>query len=468
MSPASREKIHRFLLLVVVLLLAAVSARPHAGGWNDGSRLAAVESLADRGTWSIDHSLFVRTPGVETRNAGLGYPEDQPLLRQHGTLDKLLINGRYYSDKSPVPALIMAGAYKSLHVLTGLSASENAPLFCYIMALLFSGGAYVVSVLCMDSVAARLALPFRTRLLFTWSFALATVALPYARHVNNHIMLLAVFSAVMLLAVALTQPGGDGKWRVVLLGTLMGIGYTIDLGAGPVLVLAVTGFVAAQTRSFGKVALVLAASFPWFLLHHLLNYHIGGVFKPANAVIEYLAWPGSPFSSANATGGWMHANAGKFSVYALSMLFGKRGFIGHNLPLFLCIPAALFLIRKREGPRPLVWMSLGLAAGTWILYAITSNNSSGLSCSIRWFVPLLAPSYCLLALFLQKRPEHASSLIILSAWGVLLGGFMWVAGPWLEVRLLPLLLIEAGALLSCIAWHMIQRRKSAGLSAAAA
>lgn len=461
MRLASREKIHRLLLLVVTLLIAAVGARPYAGGWNDGSRLAAVESLADYGTWSIDDSVFVRTPGVSTKNAGSGYPEDPPFLRQLGTMDKLFIKGRYYSDKSPVPAVIMAGAYKFLHATTGLSVSENAPLFCYLMTLLFSGGAYVVSVFCMDALARKLVLPFKARVLFGWSFALATVAPVYTRHLNSHIMLLAVFSALMLPAAALTQAKGDTKWRVALIGSLMGAGYTIDLGAGPVLVVAVTTFVAVQTRSLGKVALVLAASFPWFLLHHLLNYHVGGTFKPANAVVEYLSWPGSPFDASNATGGWMHANAGEFSVYALSMLFGKRGFITHNIPLFLCIPAAVFLVRKKEGARPLVWMCIGVFAVTWLLYSMTSNNWSGLCCSIRWFVPLLAPCYMLLALYLQKRPEQATSLFILSAWGFVLGGYMWFKGPWVEIRLLPLVLLLAAALLSWIAHHALVLRRPA-------
>jgi len=30
--------------------------------------------------------------------------------------------------------------------------------------------------------------------------------------------------------------------------------------------------------------------------------------------------------------------------------------------------------------------------GVWLLYAALSNNYGGLCCSIRWFVPLLAPA----------------------------------------------------------------------------
>src|SRR5437868_3611985 len=87
-----------WIVILGAAAVAVVSARSYVGGWNDGSRLATVESLVDRGTWAIDDSQFVRP----TDDSGAG------------TLDKLRIDGRYYSDKSPVPALLMAGEYALL------------------------------------------------------------------------------------------------------------------------------------------------------------------------------------------------------------------------------------------------------------------------------------------------------------------------------------------------------------------
>ena len=110
-------------------------------------------------------------------------------------------------------------------------------------------------------------------------------------------MLLAVFSAIMFLAVSYVQPGGNKQWRLVMIGSLAGIGYTIDLGVGPILVIGVIVFIILQTRSLESLAIVLIMAFPWFLIHHLINYRIGGgTFKPANAVADYFLWPGSPFT----------------------------------------------------------------------------------------------------------------------------------------------------------------------------
>ena len=102
-------------VLTAALVVALVSARPYAGSWNDGSRLATVESLVDHGTLAIDHSIFVQVPQRQHVDDPGPYPADDPLLQQHGTRDRLLIRGHFYSDKSPVPALLMAGLYQMLH-----------------------------------------------------------------------------------------------------------------------------------------------------------------------------------------------------------------------------------------------------------------------------------------------------------------------------------------------------------------
>ena len=103
------------LVLIVSLTVALVSARPYAGGWNDGSRLALVESLVDFRTLSIDRSIFVDPARAEEAEAK-PYPSQKQGLMEGGTLDKVLIKGRFYSDKAMVPALFMAAFYQVLAV----------------------------------------------------------------------------------------------------------------------------------------------------------------------------------------------------------------------------------------------------------------------------------------------------------------------------------------------------------------
>jgi hypothetical protein len=199
------------------------------------------------------------------------------------------------------------------------------------------------------------------------------------------------------------------------------------------------------------------AALPWIVLHHALNYAIGGSLKPANANPEYFRWPGSPFAAENLTGSWIHSSIGSFLLYAASMLAGKRGFLGHNLPLFLTIPAIFVLLRHhREMRREVLW-ALGCCAGTWLLYAATSNNSSGQCCTIRWFVPLLAPAYFVLALLLRYSPGYRLDLLILSGWGMLLVVLMR-EGPWMGGMVPFFWPIQAAALGCWCLCHYLRRR----------
>jgi hypothetical protein len=445
------------LIAAAAALLAGFTARPFAGGWNDGSRLAAVESLIDAHTLAIDHSVFVQVPGPPQPAP---YPAAEPVLLRHGTLDKLFISGRYYSDKSPVPAVLLAGIYEVLEWATGWTARTHPDHFCRAMTLASSGLAYVLGVLGVYVLGGRLRLAPSLRILLAASFGLATVALPYTAHVNNHILLLGVTTWLTVSAHSLAEEsrrGRVGPERLVILGFLAGLGYTIDLGVGPMLLACTLLFVVACCRRITPAAIVIAAALPWPALHHALNFAVGGTWGPANAVADYFRWPGSPFSARNLTGGWAHAGPESFLLYAASMLFGKRGFFGHNLPLFLLLPALAPLLRLRRR-RPEVWWALGCCAGAWLLYAATSNNSSGQCLSIRWFVPLLAPAYLLLGLTLRLRPRFRIAFVLLSAWGGILVLLMR-EGPWTKHVVPGFWLLQAAALLS---WVFLTRFRPAG------
>ena len=438
------------LVFFAAVAVALISAKPHAGAWYDGSRLATVESLVDYGTWSIDDSIFVNPARVEPGRPPPFAPGEAALLA-HGTSDKLFINGRFYSDKSPVPGLFMAGVYAALQWTTGLVAREHPDRFCYLLTLFSSGIAYVISVCCIDRCG--IAFATATRLLLTSSFALATIALPYARQVNNHIVLLAVCSALVLVLAPRTRA------QLMAVGTLCGIGYTIDLGIGPVLVITTTALVAYRTRSASAVILMLLAAFPWFALHHYLNYQIGGTFSPANAHAAYLVWPGSPFDPAEVTGHWVHKSIVHFFGYGLDLLFGKRGFFGHNLALYLAAAGAVLLLRRPVAETPEIIWACCLFVGGWLIYSITSTNHAGSGIAVRWFVPLLAPGYYVVARLMRHAPEHRGDLVVLTAFGSVLGAVMWWQGPWAPRTMPGFWFIQAGAL---VTWLIYRRplRKS--------
>lgn len=446
---ARTSRFSRWDLIVVAgaFAIAALSARNYAGSWNDGSRLAAVESLVDRHTLQIDDSIFVRVPDPTTSTSSPYLPDD-PFLR-HGTADKLLIDDHYYSDKSPVPALLMAGLYQVVQSCCGLVASDRPDWFCYVMTLGSTGLAYVVAVWCVFRLGRSLWLSVSLSLLLAASLALATVALPYSRQVNNHVLLLGVAAALLLGFANLrgTWQNEQKPWRLLFAsGSLVGLGYTIDLGVGPVLLVSSLGLVAYRCGPIRPALVFALGALPWLLLHHAVNYAVGGTFKPANANPEYFLWPGCPFTPENLTGGWAHRDLGHFVTYAAALLFGKRGFFGHNLPLILLIPAAAHLLRKRLPERAELVYCAFLCGGVWLTYAMASNNYSGQCCSIRWFVPLLAPAYFCLALFVREHRRFRTDLLLLSGWGALMAGLMWWYGPWMKHMVPAFWTLQGGAL----------------------
>jgi hypothetical protein len=443
----SRESRALALVAAAALAVAIAAARPWAGAWNDGSRLATVESLVDHGTLAIDDSIFVAVPPERTPYQGIALA--------NGTLDKLLIDGRYYSDKSPVPGLLLAAVYQLLQWLTGLSARLHPAAFCYLMTLASSGAAYVCAVVCVFRLGRPLGLTLPWRLALTASFALATVAVVYTQHVNNHVLLLGVAAVLTLQLADLTVAAP--AWRLALIGSLAGLGYAIDLGAGPPLLIAACLAAAWQDgRWLWSAALFTLGALPWLALHHAVNYAVGGTLAPANAVPAYFDWPGCPFHGTAMTGSWHHQSVLDFAVYALAMLFGKRGFFGHNLPLFLLLPGAWWLLRHRPRETPLLAFAALWAVGTWLLYAANSRNYSGMNLTIRWFVPLLAPAFAALAVLLRDRPASRAPFLVLSAGGLVLAIGAWSPGPWSD-RMVPLFWpVQAAALLG---WAWLSRRR---------
>src|SRR5215210_1176468 len=78
-----------WVLAVLAFALAALSAKPFASSWNDGSRLASVEALVERGSFCIDGTVFL---SPEVAPSTPPYDPNNPLLAR-GTFDKLLIGG---------------------------------------------------------------------------------------------------------------------------------------------------------------------------------------------------------------------------------------------------------------------------------------------------------------------------------------------------------------------------------------
>jgi hypothetical protein len=439
-------------LAILATLVAIVGARPYAGSWNDGSRLATAESLVDYGQWSIDRSVFVE-PWARPPGAPSPYPAHRPTLEEGGTLDRVQIGGRFYSDKTPVPNLMLAGEYAALQMITGVTAREAAPRVCYWLTIGTSGLAYLAAVIGVLRFARRILGP-------SWQAA------AYSRQVNPHIMLLGVTAWTMeCLDRQASDPARDDARPGFGTGLLAGAAYTIDAALGPLTAAFALG---VATLLIGRVPwLMVAGALPGMALHHGLNYHVGHVLVPVNMVKEYLLWPGSPFTADKMTGALPPRSVLQTAAYAVSMLVGTKGFLLYSLPT-LIVPISivrLWTARIASSERLLVGASLALVVTAWLVYAVGSSTYSGNAISIRWFVPFLAPMYYVIAQGLRAAPRDWPAFGALSAFGVGLAASAWMVGPWTVhvplIRLWVPAAVVALAVTVVRTWNRTQNRPGA-------
>jgi hypothetical protein len=420
-----------WLFAGLAFAIAAIGARDQPGGFNDGSRLATAESLIERGTFAIDDSVFVRPP-PDLGERGLLPPDPPPIYSlARSTQDKLLIGGRYYSDKPMVPAAVNAAVYRVL-MFAGWACPDDRPdLFTRVSTILMCGFGYAVAVGCMWALGGRIGLGPLWRVIWLASFALATILLAYTRQLNAGVPQLGAVAALALMLARIA--GGERSiWICVLAGCSGGFSFTIDQASGaPLLGLAAVG-IALRTRSRQAIAFFLLGAAPWVVAHEWIHYAIGHVWVPLNMVPEYLEWPGSPFDRSNMTGFARHTALG-LARYLVELLIGEGGFLIFNLPLLLAVAIGWRVLLSAVPDR------LELAAmAAWCvivvaLYAVLSDNYGGYCLSIRWFLPLLVPGFWIIGRLIVEWPTFRIDLVVLTAWGLVVSVLSWPCGPWLVV-----------------------------------
>ncbi|HEX4608522.1 MAG TPA: hypothetical protein VH092_09975 [Urbifossiella sp.] len=453
MAPWADRPWAAVVVAAAALGLAALAARHYAGGWNDGSRLAAAESLIDRGTLAIDDSVFVR-PANATRSP---YDPDKPVLA-YGTLDKLFIDDHFHSDKPAVANVLTAAVYWPLMGVGLPRPAERPDVFAWVVTVLTSGVGYAAAVGCLWSLGRRIGLPPGLRLAWVAAFGLSTFALTYTQHVSPHTPQLAVVTGMILLLLRVGDAHAAGRtaWGSLAgLGTLAGLGFNLDFASGPLF--AGVGFAAVgwRTRRAAPLLVYALTTLPWVAAGLGLNMAIGGSWAPPNMNPAYFRYPGSPFTEENMTGFLRHGPLNQ-ALYAAGMMLGKHGFLNHNLPLLLAAAGAWTVFRRPfPGRAELVWLLAGCGAA-WGLYAVLSNNMGGQCCSVRWFVPFLAPGFWLLGVLLKKRPDYRPDFYALAGWGAVLGGLMMQAGPWAD-RMVPLMWPVVG--IALLTWAGVAARR---------
>ncbi|MEO8596826.1 MAG: hypothetical protein ABI759_26135 [Candidatus Solibacter sp.] len=345
---------------VLLFLTAAVQRiSPHIT-----SRLATITSLVEQGTFAIDRSVYL------------------------DTVDKIQIDGRFYSHQPPAVAVLGAAIYYPLR-LFGMRLSPDRPASYVVLTFILNGLATIAGLVFFFRALHLTAVPPVWRMPITASLACATLVLPYSTTLNSH-GLGAALVAIGLSCFVLSLETGSVRVHAMVSGLAFSLAAAADH---------------AMLAFFGLFALCLLVRkrrlLPWFLLPALATlvptfayyYMIGHTLKPFAARPEFFVYPGSPWvnageSTARLTGA--SRNSLPFAIkYAALMLFGKRGFLLYNA--LACF--AIYGCARAVAARSRYWReALAALAGSLAVlafYAFSSANFSGASYSIRWFVPVL-------------------------------------------------------------------------------
>jgi hypothetical protein len=295
---------------LVYFFLLALTTRTIARNWNDQARVATVDSLVERHTFAIDGSIF------------------------RGTGDKILIDGRFYSNKPPVMDLAGAAVFLPIYEAFGVSLSTPRSAEYYLLTLLLIGVPSAFGVALLDRSFHRRGFARKDRLLAVTGFGCATLVWPYSTVINNHTL----GGVLLLLGVLLLAPGARSTNARVLLGALaLGFSATIDLPPAAIFAVVFLAYVPLGS-GVRRGAWFLAGLAPPLLLQVALQLVISGDVLPVNLHREYWDFPGSPWIGTPISGEFHFASVGQAAGDVFHSLLGSRGFFSYSP--FLLVGAA--------------------------------------------------------------------------------------------------------------------------------
>lgn len=352
--------------------------------WNDISRAAAIESLASRGTWAIDES-----PWFEL------------------TQDKVLLDGKYYSDKMPLLSWLAAGAYQILQ-RAGMSLTPGCALCAYpYLTLVFVSAPGAVMIGLMYSFARARGVPVGPAVLGTLALGLGTMVLPYSLVLNHGLP-----AAVCLFAAYYLLMMEHPKKEVVAVGAgfFAALAVTFEPFAA---ILAAALLVVSLVRFRAQTTLFLLGALPPLFLTGMLDFQITGSILPPYFLPGGYAYPGSVFPATIGGNGVPDDPI----QYAFKMLLGAQGLFAYN-PLLL--PALLGVLIAALTPGHALRasaLSIGIGFILLCIYLGTrTGNLGGEAYGERWFVQAVP----LLMAFLFFAPPLSANLN---------PGWRWLSAP---------------------------------------
>jgi hypothetical protein len=397
---------------------------------NDLSRWSSIYSLGERGTYQIDVTPW--------RN----------------TIDRVQVNGHFYSSKPPLLPTVLAGEYLLLKTLSfgKLNFSEHPVAVMRIIVITVNLVPMVIFLLLFSRLLSRLTLDPWVRMYALLAAGLGTYLTAYSVTLNNHTV--AAFSMFFALFAAflIWQEGRREWWLFAAAGFFGGFTAVNEFPAAAFLAAVSLGLLWKVRRQ--TLLILLPFALIPIAAHFGTNYAAVGSLKPAYADKAAYVFPGSYWKIDPVTGRLRGSKVdpatGKESielqkgidnqyepwpVYLFHMLLGHHGILSLS-PIFIF---SLIGLRRRLRTRgdPLMPFALLAVSLTLILFVFyvffTGQRNYGGGCSgLRWFFWLIPLWLMFLPVGLENQAKSrwvrglACAFLLISAVTV----FHAAPNPW--------------------------------------
>jgi hypothetical protein len=369
---------------------------------NDGSRMNAVQSIVEQGTFRIDNSSFLWTS------------------------DKVQIDGHWYSDKPPISYLVAVPVYFILYH-SGLTFAHHVSFAYGITTLLTVGLITSIMFVYFFRFLKRYAITDRKRWLYTIALGFGTQLLPFRLIYNNHAMGAALLFLSYYLWLTVKKPA-HFFWS----GLLAGFTAAIDLVSGGVFaaLFTVTHY---RRHGFAKAAHYALGACIFPIFGWLINYKLSGSFAYFSVQPALWQYPGTLFGPGNLAGVVLQPPAVALG-YAGPMLIGwTHGVLTFNpLLAFGVLGILIALATKNKYRTEAAVVATGVVA-VFLYYFFRTSNYGGCGWGFRYTVPLI-PLVFVFIPFLLARKSRWTPWLTAAFWPVMLAS-VTIAGfgmfqPW--------------------------------------
>ena len=343
-----RERCLFYGSMLVLLLFGLLQAKTDVTlAGNESTRFATIRAVAEQNTFAIDGKVF-------------------------RSVDRVIRDGKVYSDKPPLLPLLLGGVCKIPVVLFGWSFEEQYGLLIYLVNFLCFTGINLAIFCWFYRRLRRVRGTLYARWLWAFSLCAGSWLLSYSVTINNHTpaaLLLLLWFLLLEEVCRARRPG-----YALSAGLAAGLAFTMEIPVGVIIGLAGLPAVfqtTRETRNWRLGAAYCLGGAAAAALFPVVNYLAFGTILPLYLAGSGTYQPGAAF----------HFEVG----YWWETLFGRRGLFSYQ-PLVLGALPALLWWRGLTRPEK----ALAGGCGAVIMFYLTfTNEYGGWAYGFRYLVAVL-------------------------------------------------------------------------------